>query len=185
MEVKINGHTLVNLSVFTRFLLQSLRMASRESVTEERSACEFDGERVGLSIVAAMADESSGEVVVSRSIPIVSVGSQHGEVAEKTGVRWKESDDASQSHASVTRRFANNGVVTKRVYFCDEEEEDEEECGGSIMFVSGWPMEAERGETWSSEVLEVCFLCQKDLRGKDVHMYRYCDLRSSPCWPTD
>jgi hypothetical protein len=86
-------------------------------------------------------------------------------------------DELSESYTCVISHFGNN-LTKKRVYFDDKLSgvvNDFSACVVSTGVFSASPESV--GEVgrdfWASDFLSSCYLCNKQLQGLDIFMYRY------------
>ncbi|KAG1332011.1 putative FCS-Like Zinc finger 14 [Cocos nucifera] len=155
-----------------RSLKLSLFVGQAESLASEPSAarsprCFVDG-AVGLGIVAAMSKAvgvaRAAVPSLSRSEPIPIVpGRPLGPAKQRDPAARDE--ELSESYTCVISHVRGN-PVTKRVYFGDGfHGVDANYRRSSGVFLGSPPPPA-------MEFLSRCFLCQKELHGLDVFMYR-------------
>lgn len=162
-----------------RSLKLSLFVGMTESFPSEpntaRSPRSFDGGAVGLRIVAAMSNDvtdvspaRAAAPALSRSDPIPIVPGRPAAKPRGPAAREEEEDDddveLSECYTCVISHVRGN-PETKRVYF-DNGMDGNYRMSSGVFFESPLPPPA-------SEFLSRCFLCQKELRGLDVFMYRY------------
>ncbi|XP_059454788.1 FCS-Like Zinc finger 14-like [Corylus avellana] len=177
----------INLSLFTTL---SESFSLDKSPSPLKSPRNFQGDVVGLGIVAAMTDLShkisaNSAVVSPRSTPIPIVSSAkaaanfRGPVNDKE--RDEEVDELSESYTCVISHLGSN-VVEKRVYFDDKLNGVVGDCCGAacvvndsgVIVFSASPVNIgeARMEFWTADFLSSCYLCKKQLLGLDIFMYR-------------
>jgi len=177
----------INLSLFTTL---SESFSLDKSPSPLKSPRNFQGDVVGLGIVAAMTDLShkisaNSAVVSPRSTPIPIVSSAkaaanfRGPVSDKE--RDEEVDELSESYTCVISHLGSN-LVEKRVYFDDKLNGAVGDCCGAacvvsdsgVILFSASPVNVgdSRMEFWTADFLSSCYLCKKKLHGLDIFMYR-------------
>ncbi|KAK2646206.1 hypothetical protein Ddye_021401 [Dipteronia dyeriana] len=131
---------------------------------------------VGLGIVAAMNDVGSctHEPIFSaksprtRPIPRGSSSVIAKPVVERENTKLV--DELSESYTCVISHFGDN-LVKKLVYFDDDDDKHKLEKNYSVFFASSSPLNI-GDEFLSEDFLSSCFLCNKQLHGLDIFMYR-------------
>jgi hypothetical protein len=170
----------INLSLFTTL---SESFSLDKSPSPLKSPRNFQGDVVGLGIVAAMTDLShkisaNSAVVSPRSTPIPIVSSAkaaanfRGPVSDKE--RDEEVDELSESYTCVISHLGSN-VVEKRVYFDDKLNGAAcvvSDSGVIVFSASPVNIGEARMEFWTTDFLSSCYLCKKQLQGLDIFMYR-------------
>ncbi|KAF3437277.1 hypothetical protein FNV43_RR20030 [Rhamnella rubrinervis] len=182
----------ISLSLFTNL---SDSFSFDKHSNSAKTPRNFEGGVVGLGIVAAMTDSGDSHEVFSpakfggapaanlavspRSTPIPIVSSAKPAANFRGGLnseRKEEVDELSESYTCVISHFGNN-VIRKRVYF-DDELNAVEDCDVCMVTTPGVfsasPVNVgELGrEFWTADFLNSCFLCNKQLHGLDIFMYR-------------
>lgn len=177
----------INLSLFTT-LSESFSLDKTGNTS--KSPRNFQGEVVGLGIVAAMTDlnheTSANTAVVSpRSTPIPIVLSAKPAANFRGPVVDRESDEevdeSSESYTCVISHLGSN-LVEKRVYYDDKLNGVVGYCCGDAYVVSDCearlfsasPVDGDevRREFRAADFLSSCYLCKKQLHGLDIFMYR-------------
>lgn len=183
----------ISLSLFTTL---SDSFSFDKHSNSAKSPRNFEGDVVGLGIVAAMTDlgdshdvffspkfggaAAAANLAVSpRSSPIPIVSSAKPAANFRGGLnseRKEEVDELSESYTCVISHFGNN-VIKKHVYF-DDKLNAVEDCDVCMVTTPGVfsasPVNVgELGmEFWTADFLSSCFLCNKQLHGLDIFMYR-------------
>ncbi|KAI5348391.1 hypothetical protein L3X38_001278 [Prunus dulcis] len=172
----------ISLSLFTTL---SESISSDKYPNSIKSPRNFQEGVVGLGIVAAMTDLSNPNEVASSEksprsspIPIVSAAKpaanfRGGFNMERPGVVV---DELSESYTCVISHFGNN-LTRKRVYFDDKlsgvVNDPSSGVVASGVFSASPVSVGEVGrEFWASDFLSSCYLCNKQLHGLDIFMYR-------------
>lgn len=168
----------ISLSLFTTL---SESISSDKSSNSIKSPRNFQEGVVGLGIVAALSSPHeipmSAKSPKSSPIPIVSAAkpAANFRVMEKQ-LQGVVVDELSESYTCVISHFGNN-LTKKRVYFDDKLSgvvNDSSACVVSTGVFSASPESV--GEVgrdfWASDFLSSCYLCNKQLQGLDIFMYR-------------
>ncbi|GMN53557.1 hypothetical protein TIFTF001_022688 [Ficus carica] len=184
------------LSESFSFDTKSSTSAARSSPRNFRGG---SGGVVGLSIVAAMTDSSnSNEAFASanpnfagspKSSPIPIVSSAKAAANFRGGRNFGDLDgdddedeevvnELSESYTCVISHHGNN-LITKRVYFGDNKVSHGDcdnacvvTCSGGVFSASPANIGELETEFWTSDFLNSCFFCKKQLHGLDIFMYR-------------
>ncbi|KAK9097592.1 hypothetical protein Sjap_023089 [Stephania japonica] len=161
----------INFSIFPNFSKDEASPVSPNSMKPKKN---FEGEFVGLGIVAAMNEIRDSDSTQSRPIPIVSSSKS------VVSASFVGSDDcASESYTCVIYRIGNIGGTVKERERFDVVRygsrgggECERKCG--VFFESPLKKRTEvlrKCEMSSSDFLSFCYLCRKKLHGLDIFMY--------------
>ncbi|KAL5538647.1 hypothetical protein UlMin_043606 [Ulmus minor] len=178
----------ISISLFT-----TLSESFTSSSNSAKSPRIFEGGVVGLGIVAAMTDlrntheafasakigGGSDLAVSPRSRPIPIVSSAKPAANFRGGLNLErddeEVDELSESYTCVISHCGNNSIK-KRVYFGDKlngvRNCDVIMANSSVFSASPANIGEVGLELWTSDFLSSCFLCNKQLHGIDIFMYR-------------
>lgn len=140
-----------------------------------KSPRNFQDGVVGLGIVAAMTDSTHTHQAICfapspRSTPIPIVSSAKPAANFRGDLNSENLDELSENYTCVISHFGDN-LMKKQVYFGD----DKKNC--SVFTASSTsPTKTNIGqfkrEFWSDDFLTCCHLCQRELHGLDIFMYR-------------
>ena len=182
----------LNLSIFTT-LSESFSLPSPSNKSPRNFV---QGGVVGLGIVAAMTDltrQTKADVTRAPPIPIPIVSSAKAATANFKGrlsdlAFEDEVDELSESYTCVISHLGTK--FEKRVYF-DDKLDGVVGCGGGgggggggdccvvsdrrVGVFSASPVNFGDAymEIWTADFLSSCYLCEKQLHGLDIFMYRY------------
>lgn len=170
----------INLSLFTTL---SDSLSSSNSLKSPRN---FENGVVGLGIVAAMtgADNNTHESFRSlkspRSNPVPIVSSAKPAANFRCGLNFErdgddsdKTDKLSETYACVISHCGSN-QIKRRVYFDDNLNYGVENCR-VVLHAASSPINIGemRKDFRCADFLNSCFLCEKELHGLDIFMYRY------------
>lgn len=169
----------INLSLFTTL---SDSLSSSNSLKSPRN---FENGVVGLGIVAAMtgADNNTHESFRSlkspRSNPVPIVSSAKPAANFRCGLNFErdgddsdKTDKLSETYACVISHCGSN-QIKRRVYFDDNLNYGVENCR-VVLHAASSPINIGemRKDFRCADFLNSCFLCEKELHGLDIFMYR-------------
>ncbi|XP_024028381.1 uncharacterized protein LOC112093685 isoform X2 [Morus notabilis] len=152
---------------------------------------------VGLGIVAAMTGSSSSHEAFASANPYIAVSPKSSPIpivsSAKAAANFRGGrnygdldpddeeevvDESSESYTCVISHHGNN-LVTKRVYFGDNKVDNGGcddacvvTCSRGVFSASPTNIGELETEFWTSDFLNSCFLCKKQLHGLDIFMYR-------------
>ncbi|KAK9099679.1 hypothetical protein Scep_023109 [Stephania cephalantha] len=176
----------INFSIFPNFSKDEASPVSSNSMKSKRN---FEGEFVGLGIVAAMNEikgtrEAFRSVRATKMVDSDSTQSRPIPIASSKSVvsaAFGGSDCSSESYTCVIYRIGNIGGAVKERERFDVVRyelgtgggECERKCG--VFFESPLKkktQELREYEMSTSDFLSFCYLCRKKLHGLDIFMYR-------------
>ncbi|KAG2664917.1 hypothetical protein I3760_16G104800 [Carya illinoinensis] len=177
----------ISLSLFTTL---SESFSVDKSLNPSKSPRNFQDGVVGLGIVAAMTDLSyktpeNLAVVSPRSTPIPIVSSAKAAANFRGPLNdeeiYEDVDEMSESYTCVISHLGSN-VVEKRVYFDDKldgvvgdwcgDAYGTNGCAARVSSASAVNVGKVSREFWTADFLNTCYLCEKQLHGLDIFMYR-------------